>query len=224
MKQKSPILTKLTSLLATIDKMSMRERVLVFGAGMMLLGSVWYLGLMQPLTKQVTKNRTEITSLQERTKTTNQNLEVQALQISGTGTEDREKFLRVQQRLDEMNERLGNYAAELIDPAEMSRVLQGVLKEQSKLRLIRVRNLSPEPLSASASASAQALTTTFYKHGLEIEFEGSYLACLEYLQEIEALPWSFYWQFLEIEVLEYPRNRIRLEVSTLSPDEEWIGA
>ena len=220
MAQKSPILTKLTSLLATVDKMSMRERVLVFGAGMMLLGSVWYLGLMQPLTKQVTKNRTEFESLQERMKAANQNLEVQVLQISGTGAEDREKFERVQQRLDEVNERLGGYAAELIDPAEMSRVLQGVLKEQSKLRLIRARNISRGEMSASAEAE----TTTFYRHGLEIEFEGSYLACLEYLQEIEALPWRFYWQFLDIEVLEYPRNRIRLEVSTLSPDEEWIGA
>lgn len=220
MAQKSPIMTKLTSLLAVVDKMSMRERLLVFGAGMMLLGSVWYLGLMQPLTKQVTRNRTEIASLRERMKTTNQNLEVQVLQISSTGAEDREKFDRVQQRLDEINERLGGYAAELIDPAEMSRVLQGVLKEQSKLRLIRARNIS----RGAMSASAEAETTTFYRHGLEIEFEGSYLACLEYLQEIEALPWRFYWQFLDIEVLEYPRNRIRLEVSTLSPDEEWIGA
>ena len=220
MAQKSPILTKLTSLLATVDKISMRERVLMFGAGMMLLGSVWYLGLMQPLTKQVTRNRTEIASLQERMKTTNQNLEIQVLQISNTGAEEREKFNRVQQRLDEINERLGGYAAELIDPAEMSRVLQSVLKDQSKLRLIRARNIS----RGAMSASAEAETTTFYRHGLEIEFEGSYLACLEYLQEIEALPWRFYWQFLDIEVLEYPRNRIRLEVSTLSPDEEWIGA
>ncbi len=220
MAQKSPILTKLTSLLATVDKMSMRERLLVFGAGMMLLGSIWYLGLMQPLTKQVTRNRTEIASLQKRMNTTNQNLEVQVLQMSNTGAEDREKFERVQKRLDEINERLGGYAAELIDPAEMSHVLQGVLKDQSKLRLIRARNISHGEMSASAEAE----TTTFYRHGLEIEFEGSYLACLEYLQKIEALPWSFYWQLLELEVLEYPRNRIRLEVSTLSPDEEWIGA
>ncbi len=213
-------MTKLTSLLATVDNLGLRERLLVFAAGMMLLGSVWYLGLMQPLAQQVTNNRTEIESLQERMKTTAQNLEVQVLQISGTGTVDREKFERVQRLLDEMNERLSGYAAELIDPAEMSRVLQGVLKEQSKLRLIRIRNLSPEALSASADAH----TTTYYRHGLEIELEGSYLACLEYLQEIEALPWSFYWQLLELEVLQYPRNRIRLEVSTLSPVEEWIGA
>ncbi len=184
MKQKSPILTKLTSLLTAVDKMSMQERLLVIGTGMMLLGALWYLGLMQPLVKQATRNRTEIVSLQERMKTTNQNLEVQVLQISSTGAEDREKFNRVQQRLDEINERLGGYAAELIDPAEMSRVLQGVLKEQSKLRLIRARNIS----HGAMSASAEVETTTFYRHGLEIEFEGSYLACLEYLQEIEALP------------------------------------
>ncbi len=92
MAQKSPILTKLTSLLATVDKMSMRERLLVFGAGMMLLGSVWYLGLMQPLTKQVTRNRTEFESLQERMKAANQNFEVQVLHFSITGTDDRVKF------------------------------------------------------------------------------------------------------------------------------------
>ena len=150
----------------------------------------------------------------------NQNLEVAALQISRAGTGDRENLARIQGRLDEINERLGGYVAELIDPAQMSRVLQDLLKEQSTLRLIRVRNLSPEALSASADA----LNTTFYRHGLEIDFEGSYLACLEYLEEIEDLPWRFYWQLLDIEVLEYPRNRIRLEVSTLSPDVEWIGA
>jgi len=206
--------------MATVDNMSIRERLLVFVTGLMLVGSAWYLVLMQPLDQQATRNRSEIATLRERIGLYNQNLEVEVLQISGADTGEREKLARLQGRLDEINERLGGYVAELIDPAQMSLVLQGLLKKQSKLRLIRVRNVSPEALSASADA----LTTTFYRHGLEIEFEGSYLACLEYLQEIEALPWRFYWQFLDIEVLEYPRNRIRLEVSTLSPDEEWIGA
>ena len=220
MTQISQLLTKLKPLQATVDKLSLRERLLVFVTGLMLLGSAWYLGLMEPLTQQAEKNRTEIESLRERIETYNQSLEVEVLQISSAGTGEREKLARIQGRLDEINERLGGYVAELIDPAQMSRVLQDLLKEQSTLRLIRVRNLSPEALSASADA----LNTTFYRHGLEIDFEGSYLACLEYLEEIEDLPWRFYWQLLDIEVLEYPRNRIRLEVSTLSPDVEWIGA
>ncbi len=220
MTQVSQLLTKLEPLLATVESLSLRERLLVFVTGLMLVGSAWYLGLMQPLDKQATRNRTEIASLRERIEMYNQNLEVEVLQISNTGTGDREKLARIQGRIDEINERMGGYVAELIDPAQMSLVLQGLLKKQSKLRLIRVRNVSPEAMSASADA----LTTTFYRHGLEIEFEGSYLACLEYLERIEDLPWRFYWQLLEIEVLEYPRNRIRLEVSTLSPVVEWIGA
>ncbi len=220
MTQASHLLTKLKSLQARVDDLSLRERLLLFAAGTGLLGSVGYLGLMQPLAKQAKNDRTQIESVQARIQTMNQSLEVEVLQISGADTGDREQFARLQRRIDEINERLGGYAEELIDPAQMSRVLQGVLKEQSNLRLIRIRNLSPEAMSASADAS----TTTFYRHGLELEFEGSYFACLEYLQEIEALPWRFYWQLLELEVLEYPRNRIRLEVSTLSPDEEWIGA
>ncbi len=220
MTQVSQLLTKIKPLQATVDNLSLRERLLVFMTGLMLLGSAWYLGLMQPLDQQATRNRSEIKSLRERIEMYNQNLEVEVLQISSAGTGDRENLARIQGRLDEINERLGGYVAELIDPAQMSRVLQDLLKEQSTLRLIRVRNLSPEALSASADA----LNTTFYRHGLEIDFEGSYLACLEYLEEIEDLPWRFYWQLLDIEVLEYPRNRIRLEVSTLSPDVEWIGA
>ena len=220
MTMQSQITTRLTSLRASVDKLSLRERLLVFSTALMLFGSVWYLGFMEPLTQRAANSRTEIEALQARIETANRSLEDQVLQISGSGTEYQARFTSVQRRIDAINENLGDYASELIDPAEMSRVMEGVLNEQSKLRLIRIRNLRPEALSASADSR----TATFYKHGLEIEFEGSYQACLDYLQEIENLPWRFYWQVLELEVLEYPRNRVRLEVSTLSLDEEWIGA
>jgi MSHA biogenesis protein MshJ len=114
---------------------------------------------------------------------------------------------------------LGGYTAELIGPGEMARVLQGMLQKQDNLRLIRIQNVAPEALTRINGDEI-----IFYKHGLEIEFEGGYFAALEYLEQIEDLPWRFYWQVLELEVLEYPRNRIRLEVSTLSPHMEWIGA
>lgn len=220
MTKDSQIVAKLKSLRATIDNLNLRERLLIFATVLMLTGSVWYLLLMQPLAQQAAINRSQIESSRARIKTSNQNLEDQVLQITGTGTRHRERFAQIQRRIDDINEKLGDYAAELIDPAEMAQVLEGVLKRQSKLKLIRIRNLAPEVMSAATDTK----TTTFYKHGLEIEFEGSYFACLEYLREIEALPWRFYWQVLELDVEKYPRNRIRVEVSTLSLDEEWIGA
>ena len=219
MSQASIIMDKLHSLKASVDTMSIRERLLVLATVVLLLTMLWYLFLMQPLAQQAATKRTEMEQIQARMKTSNNSFEDQILQISGSGTAYQERLAQMQKRIDDINTRLGDYAAELINPAEMSQVLQGVLKEQPKLRLIRIRNLNPESLSASADAK----TATFYKHGLEIEFEGSYFAGLEYLQQIEALPWRFYWQILELEVLEYPKNRFRLEVSTLSLDEEWIG-
>jgi MSHA biogenesis protein MshJ len=86
--------------------------------------------------------------------------------------------------------------------------------------LVRIRNTTPDSLTADEDPSA----VTFYRHGLEIEVEGSYAACLDYLNAIEALPWRLYWQVLELDVIDYPLNRIRIEVGTLSLDEEWIGA
>ncbi len=220
MTQFSHLLTRLTSLQATVDGLNLRERLLIATAVVMLLASFWHLGLMQSLSQEATRNRSAIESHQARIEMVNRSLEEQVLQLSGAGARYQQRFDMIQRRLDDLAEKLGDYVTELIDPAEMARVLEGVLKEQSKLRLIRIRNLSPEALSASD----ESRTTTFYKHGFEIEFEGSYFGCLEYLQGIEALPWRFYWQVLELDVLRYPQNRIRLEVSTLSLDEEWIGA
>ncbi len=214
------VLDRLRSLQTAVDKLSLRERLLVFSAIMMILGSIWQFSLMQPLTQQINNFRTEIEFLSTQTGTNNRTLEDQALQISGSGAEHQARLNRVQHQLDQINIELGEYAAELIDPAEMAHVLEGVLQDQSNLRLIRMRNLRPEALSASDETG----DATFYKHGFEIEFEGSYFACLEYLQKVESLPWRFYWQILELSVAEYPMNRIRLEVSTLSLDEEWIGA
>jgi MSHA biogenesis protein MshJ len=145
---------------------------------------------------------------------------VQVLQLAGVGSEGRIQLERIQERIELLNNQLGDYATELIDPAEMAEVLEGMLENQQQLRLSSMRNLGAEALTVTEDPE-KAL---FYKHGLEIELEGTYLACLDYLEAIEALPWRFYWQVLELNVEDFPNSRIRIEVSTLSMDEEWIGA
>lgn len=219
MSQKSPIVETVAKLRKMLEKMELRERLLVVVTVLLVAGTLWYVALMEPTLKEIQRNRKEIQTTRQQIESVNQNLEVQALQASSGAIGYREQYTLVQSRLDELKEQLGNYTAELIGPGEMARVLQGILREQDNLRLIQIRNLPPEQLAAEDGAN-----TIFYKHGLELEFEGGYFAALEYLEQIESLPWRIYWQVLELEVLEYPRNRIRLEVSTLSPYEEWIGA
>ena len=61
-----------------------------------------------------------------------------------------------------------------------------------------------------------------YVHSLEFVVEGSYLDVLRYLEKVEALPWRFYWQVLELKTAEYPINRVRVRLNTLSMDKEWL--
>lgn len=220
MKYVDEINASLAPILAKIDALSVRERLLVLITALALIAALWHTLLMQPLEQRATETRAELAALEQRISAANQNLEDQILQLAGGGGEQRSRIASLRRRIDEINAALGDHAAELIDPAEMAQVLEGVLKEQSRLTLVRIRNTTPDSLSADEEPDA----VTFYRHGLEIEVEGSYAACLEYLRAIEALPWRLYWQVLELDVIEYPRNRIRIEVGTLSLDEEWIGA
>jgi MSHA biogenesis protein MshJ len=192
----------------------------VLFTALVLMAALWHTLLMQPLQQRAAQTRAELTELENRIASANHSLEEQILQLAGGGDEQRTRIASLQRRIDEINATLGNHAAELIDPAEMAQVLEGVLKEQSQLTLVRIRNTTPDSLAADEDPDA----VTFYRHGLEIEVEGSYAACLDYLNAIEALPWRLYWQVLELDVIDYPRNRIRIEVSTLSLDKEWIGA
>lgn len=214
------IRAKVAPLVATVDALSMRERLLILITAMILVVAIWQMLLMRPLAQRADFTRAELTALEERIARANRSLEEQILQLAGGGGQQRSQIASLQRRIDEINATLGNHAAELIDPGEMARVLEGLLKEQSSLALVRIRNSTPQSLSASADSS----DVTFYQHGLEIEVQGSYAACLAYLNAIESLPWRLYWQILELDVIEYPQNRIRIEVSTLSLDEEWIGA
>jgi MSHA biogenesis protein MshJ len=218
--QLADIRARIAPALAKIDGLSRRERLLVTVTMFATIAIAWHVLFMGPLEHRADASRAELESLKLRIETANRNLEEQILQLAGAGNEDRWRIAEIRRRIDAINSELGNYAAELIDPAEMAHVLEEILKEQTSLSLVRIRNKSPELITGDDENAA----TSFYRHVLEIEVEGTYAACLDYLNAVEDLPWRLYWQLLDLEVIEYPQNRIRIEVSTLSLDEEWIGA
>jgi len=211
---------RLAGLLRQADTLSVRERVLVFVTVLAVSGTAWHLTVLEPLSRHADAARKEIAATRDRIAAANQSLEDQVLKLARIDATNQTRFALIQREIEDLDEELAEYQGQLIDPAEMAFVLERVLKSQSGLRLKRIRNLGAEALTADEEMDDVIL----YRHGLEIEVEGSYLDALAYLEEIEALPWRFYWQFLELDVLEYPTNRIRIEVSTLSLDEEWIGA
>jgi len=128
---------------------------------------------------------------------------------------------QLEAHMAELDRRLKSQMGDLIDPANMARVLEAILTRHTDLRLRRLENLPTRPLLAGEDGKAPEAGV--YRHGLEMEFSGSYLSLLAYLKELDALPWNFYWDALELEVEDYPRAVITIRVHTLSLDEGWIG-
>ncbi len=210
---------QLQDLLVRIDALSVRERVLVFVTSLIGVGGLWFVLLIQPLAVQADRIGEQIEAVGKRVDTTGRTLETQIEQVAASSREMKLRLESVERRISAMDAALEAYTGQLIAPAEMARVLEGVLEKQKRLKLVRMRNLGAEPLASADDPE----TVLLYKHSLEMELEGTYLACLNYLRDLEALPWQFYWQVLELESEDYPRNRIRIRVGTLSLTEEWIG-
>jgi MSHA biogenesis protein MshJ len=113
----------------------------------------------------------------------------------------------------------------------MRSVLEQLLSRQAGLKLVSAVNRAAVPVVADEEPApgetpAEKPTSDaprLYRHSLVLELEGNYLDCLRYIESVERLPWHIYWSRLELETDEYPTNRIVLELTTLSLDEEWIG-
>ena len=122
----------------------------------------------------------------------------------------------------------------------MVQVIHDVLSHQRGVTLISLQNkpvtslIKPprlpttpptRPMRELADGAAEPTTVASgpYVHPVELIVEGQYLDVLQYLRALEALPWRFNWKVLELKTTTYPLNRVRIEMSTLSMDKDWIG-
>ena len=190
-----------------------RERVLIMGAVLALVLVAWDSLLMSPL-RDVTRGlQAEISSV-------------------GNGDADaddgsdphRTALLRageLQIRSEQLDSQIAGSARGFVPAAKMIEVLHDVLRRQGGLSLVSIRNLPVQGLIPAAEATAAP--TPPYVHSIELVIDGRYADIQDYVHELEALPWKFRWSLLELTTRQYPMNRVRLSLSTLSMDATWLG-
>ena len=212
------IRARLRKLEGRIDAMTMRERALIFASALvaMLLG--WYQFAMLPAMTNAKQAVAEIKALQDRIAAADEAVRTQAAALHvDAGASLTEQIDQARRRAAEIDMLIEARAREIVDPATMAKVLEDLLRSQHGLTLVRAHNLKAQQLAEGSDDAP------LYRHTLRLELEGPYLAVLEYLEKVEALPWRMFWQGIEIDAREFPRNRVRIDVSTLSFEEDWIG-
>lgn len=201
-----------------LDGLSLRERVLIFVSALTAVLLGWYQFAMTPVLRSGEAALVEIDAARERIDAADTAVRAQSEQLRlGTGPTLDDQLEATRRRTSEVDAQIDARAADIVDPAKMARVLEDLLARHSGLRLVRARNLPAHRIEESDEAAP------LYRHTLRMEVEGPYLALLSYVERLEALPWRIYWQGIEIDASDYPRNRVRIDVSTLSFEEDWIG-
>ncbi|MEO8065095.1 MAG: hypothetical protein ABI821_20375 [Pseudomonadota bacterium] len=196
------------------EALSLRERAMVVLAVLALLIAGWDNLLMDPL--RVRRGALEAELASASSIGINQNADVsdpRQLSIARAG--------ELQTQLQNIDAQLAHSASGFVASGRMIEVLHDMLDHQGRLALVSIRNLPVTGLIAPADEKAPPQPP--YIHSVEIVVDGEYADILEYLAALEALPWRFRWTSLDLSTEGYPRNRVRIELSTLSLDSTWLG-
>lgn len=212
------------------DALTLRERAIIALLFVVVLVMLWSEVLMLGLDRERQVTTQNINSMRTQVDSLNKQAEViiQAATIDPNKAESI-KLGQLQDKLKQLDKALKEKLHGLISPTDMARALEAVLVQQTNLRLLKIESVSAEPLfkpqqDQTTQQQQDAETKVgIYKHGLQIEFLGSYLDTLEYLKALEALPWDFYWDGLKLKVEKYPKSKVTIKVHTISLDEDWIG-
>jgi MSHA biogenesis protein MshJ len=223
-----------------IDALSLRDRVILF-----LIMSVMAVMLVNTiiLDPQFAKQK----QLSEKIKRdelqiSNYRLENEQLNIAGKFDPDvqaKNRLLELKNLLNSAELDVTKLQKNLVKPEHMDRLLEGILKRSKGLQLVSMESLpvlnlmdkqeskdESKPESSASTSAVQVATPKehgVYKHEVELVLEGKYLDMLAYMQTLESMPQQLYWSESEMQVLEYPKARLRLRLFTLSLEKSWLN-
>jgi len=210
------------------EALSLRERAMVAFAVLGAAIFLWDNSLMDPLRAQKLVVDSELA-----------NASAAGFTAQGTDiTDPRQVSLQqaadLQTHLQGLDAQLRDTATGFVSAEKMVEVLNDVLDRQGRLQLVSIRNLPvvslapPRPADPAAETPAAPTADTGvglppYVHPIELVIDGPYADIVEYLEQLEKLPYKFRWSSLELVTAGYPRNRVRIVLSTLSLDSTWLG-
>jgi MSHA biogenesis protein MshJ len=230
-----------------IDALMLRERAIIFAMAALILIVLINTALLDPqfakqkqLTQRIKKDQSVIAGLQAEIQ------QKMALQAQDPDKADKARLQQMKEQAAQMQDALLDTQKGLVPPDRMSALLEDILKQNAALHLVSLKTLSASPLTEQANAEVKpadgilssikekvdgkakdALGSpgvgSVYKHGVEIVVQGGYLDIMNYLTQLEAMPWQLLWSKAELKVDEYPRSTLTLTLFTLSLDKKWLN-
>jgi len=199
-------------LTSRIDSMQLRERALLLLAGTALVFLLVDMLGLQPVLRQQEQGKQAISDWKLQLDVLRERSRMLSSDSAGVSLQRRNQL---QTQLSDLESRLQNQLGALLEPEQAIEVLRQVLAQEQDLTLYKVNAVS-KPLSDLKQEGADTLPAAgIGRYELRLELQGSYLGTLRYLRALEALPWKFFWEEVNFEIMEYPDARVTLDIYTL---------
>lgn len=182
-----------------------------------------YLGayvLLFPVWQEYQTSTTRTEQQEQRLSLLKQQLEVVEIRLSGDSKAPlKRKLENLQEQINEINQRLKN-ETNYVSAADNRRLLQALLGSATELTVKSAQVLPAEKIYGNEDGISEAI----FKHRLQLVVSGDFQEIYHYFNQLEQLPWSFYWQRMDYEVSDYPDAQVILEIYTLSLEPDYVAS
>ncbi len=228
------------------DRLSLRERLLLGLTAVVLLLFLWWMLVYESL---VPKTR----SLQQSNQRQASELQalvaardgIRKRLDQGVHHEQQARIEQLRKQLQLLRQQLDEGTESLVAPEQMFELMRGMIDAAPRLKLLQLRRLAVEPLfrpeqgtetadpvqesggqaNPAMDEDEEALQEqpALYRHVMQVRLQGRYADILDWLQQLEQLPWQLMWNRVELTAREYPVIEVELNLSTVSSSRAWVG-
>jgi MSHA biogenesis protein MshJ len=206
---------KITHYLDRVDAMTLRERVMIFAAAVVVLVTLINGLLIDPLLKRqqgalkaLDQHQAQIAAIQMQISTLANSRSTASTAITAKTADLRE----LNSRLESLEKRVAESEQTLVQPERVNALLAEIVKRNRGIQLQSLKNLPVTDVSGNS----------LFRHGVEIKVSGRFMDLLAYLSDLEKLPFKASWGALEMDASAFPQISLVVTVTTLSTARPWM--
>jgi len=222
--------TNLEAAIIKFDGLALRLRIMITLSILALLYMLFDLFWFSFNDQAIKKAQQEITM------TTKQNAELISMQedfnlniVKKRNNPKKIKLEMIGGQLSDIRNQLKQKTANLVQPEDMADVIKTIITSTKSLKIQRISKQKTIELSSEFTEVSNnkdekdSAPIKLYRHSMEILLKGNYTSTHQFLDKLEKMKKQVAFDAFEYIVKDYPQAEIKLIVSTLSLQKEWVG-
>lgn len=219
-----------------------REQYMVLATGLVAIVFIFHNFFIDENTTKISSLEKQIAQVAAKNRTNKNSIAVYQEGLSkNPNSALNEQISAYKKKLGKVDVNLLKLTSDLIDPIQMRHALLQLLKTQKGVTLQSFQVVPAEAITMSSPSTEPSEKSNndkevhntgveqaksdlvLYRHAIKIKLSGGYFQLRDYLTQLEALSWKFFWQEFDYQLKEYPVSELEIEMYSLSTKQEFIG-